>query len=622
MSRYHACGSLERMLEASQHWKEVALLSDGAVFAKEQLWTLPYFQDLEECVIKQPDEGKGSFVDKLEKQLEATKPEVKQLAAEMLWVMYLCPDNMNVSTKQDQIRRAWEWSGEFFPEKSDWLAEDVLGGAGDTGQGLSHRWYDFKFFIHIMIDFKRLAKSELIELLSDGWKFGKWLEQIPECDRRQFRNMIVFLLFPDDFEHIFAGEARRNIVQKITGKTVTQVERLSALEIDREFFDIRRKKEKEHNTKDLDFFAPPLSKLWEDPKLKNGPEPDQGKQQPKADTINQIFYGPPGTGKTYNTVNYAVAIIEGKPLDELEKEDRKDIKRRFDKLKENGQIAMVIFHQNFTYEDFIEGIRPVLTDENQNIEYELSEGIFREIADRADQNRTGQPDDPKYVLIIDEINRGNIAKIFGELITLIEPSKRIGGDDEATVALPYSQDSFGVPNNLYIIGTMNTADRSIALLDTALRRRFEFVEMMPEPYHASISTDIEEVNCQELLVAMNDRIRFLLDREHQIGHTYFIDIDDLKSLEATFKNKIIPLLQEYFYDNWEKIDLVLNCNGFIDPQPSIDSNLFKNLDLIDEERKIYELLPDDDDKWKNPKSYQTIYREKGEGDNDGTEQDT
>ncbi len=141
------------MLEASRHWKEVALLSDEAVFAKKPVWTLPYFQDLEECVIKQPDEGKGSFVDKLEKQLEATKSEVKQLAAEMLWVMYLCPDNMNVSTKHDQIRRAWEWSGELFPEKSDWLAEDVLGGAGDTGQGLSHRWYDFKFFIHMMIDF-------------------------------------------------------------------------------------------------------------------------------------------------------------------------------------------------------------------------------------------------------------------------------------------------------------------------------------------------------------------------------------------------------------------------------------------------------------------------------------
>ena len=213
-----------------------------------------------------------------------------------------------------------------------------------------------------------------------------------------------------------------------------------------------------------------------------------------------------------------------------------------------------------------------------------------------------------YVLIIDEINRGNIAKIFGELITLIEPSKRIGKHDEATVTLPYSQDSFGIPDNLYIIGTMNTADRSIALLDTALRRRFDFLEMMPDSKH--VSDNIEGVNCQELLAAMNDRIRFLLDREHQIGHTYFMEVDDMESLAATFKNKIIPLLQEYFYDNWEKIDLVLNCNGFID-KTSIDSNLFKNSELIDEERKIYE-LSDDDDKWKDPKSYQAIYKEQGE----------
>ena len=348
--------------------------------------------------------------------------------------------------------------------------------------------------------------------------------------------------------------------------------------------------------------------------------PDTSTEYP----LNQILYGPPGTGKTYQTVNYAVAIVEKEDIDEIKEEsrkNRKEVKRRFDGYKKDGRIAMVTFHQSFAYEDFIEGIKPVLDndssdstssdddssdsansddDSSSEIEYTIEAGVFKRIA----QEARNKPDE-NFVLIIDEINRGNIAKIFGELITLIKDSKRLGKADALTATLPYSKTEFGVPNNLYIIGTMNTADRSIMQLDTALRRRFEFVELMPDPHHKAISTDIQGVNGQTRLKVMNKKIRTLLDREHQIGHTYLMGVEDLEKLKKTFQNNIIPLLQEYFYDGWQKIDAVLNKNGFITSEAP-DPELVKS-ELVDEEQKNYELLPFGDERWESKESYQRIY---------------
>ena len=244
--------------------------------------------------------------------------------------------------------------------------------------------------------------------------------------------------------------------------------------------------------------------------------------------------------------------------------------------------------------------------------------LFEKIQDRVGYTFDDLPnqitckDLPKkpYVLIIDEINRGNISKILGELITLIEPSKRIGSEEELRVTLPYSGNEFdngkgfGVPNNLYIIGTMNTADRSIALLDTALRRRFEFIEMMPECEHKDISTNCEGVNLQELLKTMNERIEFLLDREHTIGHSFFVGVDSLDRLCEVFKLKIIPLLQEYFYDDYAKIQAVLNDNEMIKAFSKQDLKVNLNDDFVDNDKTVYRIT--DSNMWKK-ENFQRIY---------------
>lgn len=255
--------------------------------------------------------------------------------------------------------------------------------------------------------------------------------------------------------------------------------------------------------------------------------------------LNQILCEPPGTGKTFSTTAYAVAICDNQKL------GAPPDKKRFDQLRADGRIKFVTFHQSYGYEDFIEGIKPTV-DERGNISYKVEAGVFKKFCDEAKKFPTAN-----FVFIIDEINRGNISKIFGELITLIEDDKR--GELHAT--LPYSQDEFTVPKNVYLLGTMNTADRSIALLDTALRRRFNFVEMMPRP--ELLNENLDGINLRKVLEKINEQIETLLDRDHTIGHAYLIKCEKIEDVAEVFQNKIIPLLQEYFFDDYEKIRDVL-----------------------------------------------------------------
>ena len=270
--------------------------------------------------------------------------------------------------------------------------------------------------------------------------------------------------------------------------------------------------------------------------------------------LNQILYGPPGTGKTYSTKELIDDIIKDQTI-------TKDRSCKF-----------ITFHQSYSYEEFIEGIKPVIDANNKEVKYEIAKGIFKELCLEANKDKKNN-----YVIVIDEINRGNISKIFGELITLIEEDKRIDPngeddfentqvkDDELLVTLPYSKQKFGVPNNLYIIGTMNTSDRSIASVDIALRRRFKFIEKMPQK---NLVADFG-IEFNKVFENLNNKIRILLDRDHQIGHSYFINTkyneengnNNIETLKNIWFSEILPLLNEYFYNDWDKLNLIVP--GFI-----------------------------------------------------------
>ena len=256
--------------------------------------------------------------------------------------------------------------------------------------------------------------------------------------------------------------------------------------------------------------------------------------------LNCILYGAPGTGKTYATAQYALAIIENKEVNVIASEKRSAVMERYNKAISSGRIVFTTFHQNYGYEDFIQGIRP--DTDSRGMSFKTVDGVFKSIADHAIKKP-----ELDYVLIIDEINRANISKVFGELITLIEEDKRWGEENAINVTLP-SGDIFAVPNNLFIVGTMNSADKSISLIDTALRRRFVFIEYTPNLQLVS------DIKLRKVLETINAGIAAELNStDLLVGHSYFMgkSEDDLCDI---MNRSIIPLLYEYFFDNHKKVE--------------------------------------------------------------------
>lgn len=333
--------------------------------------------------------------------------------------------------------------------------------------------------------------------------------------------------------------------------------------------------------------AKTLSRLWKSLADTQPPKtriPEISETPDIGEPLNLILYGPPGTGKTYRLQQtYMPRYVD----------------------KDGRRFEFITFHQSYSYEDFVEGIRP--TTVAGRVSYEVRSGALRRLCERALQ-------DPgrRYALFIDEINRGNVAKIFGELITLIEGDKRLrfdaaGNKKGLEIALPYSGDRFGVPANVDLIGTMNTADRSISLLDTALRRRFQFEEMMPNARHidskgSGIVPDDDggEIDLRKLLDAMNARLTHLLHRDRTIGHAYFAKVKSFADLRSVMAREILPLLQECFYDDWRYIRLVFADQTVSDREfqlvrqiSSRAEELFPSADELEiGEGRVFEVTPE------------------------------
>ncbi|MBR1270454.1 AAA family ATPase [Bradyrhizobium sp. AUGA SZCCT0222] len=792
MSRFACEKDISAVLRAAAHWRDQALLSQGSIFSSEKVWATQNIVTLNEVFTLNPDETDRSFLNKLKDQLASSSPQVKMLAAEVMWVLLLSPSNLSARTKRSRIQQIWDWSGAAWPESNPLIADEVLSGIGSAGPGFNnYRPRELTFCINFLLQFRSLSPDEQTNLLQEPWQFASWLQTVPDAQARQFRHMLIFLLFPDDFERIFSAGDRTTVADRFGNIPRAQAARMPANELDEHLRAIRKDLEKELKTADLDYYCSPLKERWQKDitSLAAGLTPEhvldaiaridaEGVPSGAKSSTYDLVIGekryPPKLVLSYalekltgsvvsrsdfpggeDTVAFAIlrelgfsivqkdlvgSLIEkflvqadgGESLrtsdypkeyrglqirvsfgqgvfsrvpwiaflnagqkvsegiypvllyyreakvlilaygvsethspqqrwaelvqketvgsflkekhgraadrygdsfvdvaftvpDELDVEtltahldamiqlyidtmalssnlaadapkesvsveaalkdifvEQEDFEDFLASLKLNKNVVLqgppgvgktfiarrladaflgavdpervqfVQFHASYAYEDFVQGYRP-----DGKGGFLRKDGVFLRFCRRAAAD-ISRP----YVFIIDEINRANLSKVFGELFMLIERDKR---KKDFAVELAYSTDDdepFFIPSNIHILGLMNTADRSLALVDYALRRRFEFFDIGPgfdtkQFYDFMIASKIPEALVGHIRQVFGDLNKAIgEDRDLgpgcMIGHSDFCDLPGEDAAEDAYnhrvEHKIVPLLREYWYE--------------------------------------------------------------------------
>ncbi|AXV99835.1 hypothetical protein CJO81_03115 [Ralstonia solanacearum] len=581
--------------DAANTFKRVALLGGQSLFLPGggTLWTPDRFEPLVTHYVENliMSRDVGGFWKKLPFQIGHVEcpGESAALFAEIYWIVTLASSSMTSHTKIEGLQTIWAMAKSkgmpAFDASSPLLNHRPLMGLGSTKPGYNiYLWSELVYAVRLFKDFAEKDLAQRQALLTDPWAFAEWMEGIDETKSRQLYHVLCHLMFPDEFERVFS-ERTKSVLARHPDLGIPRAAMRDRVPRDKALLDARHRLEKAHPGQVIDYFtfpnllrpthgsAAPQSSTTTS-LVTDFMEAGGGQVEEASDPVapwrprNRIFFGPPGSGKT--------TALE-------------DI--RAHRYEAGERVMFVSFHPSYSYEDFVEGYRPTL-DEDGAITTAVVKGPFREICEMAHQSPM-----VRHTLFIDEINRANVAKVFGELITLLEPSKRCDPNPtldfsaaRCSARLQYSGEVLAVPANLDIVASMNTADRSVQAIDRALRRRFEFIEtpanpsLLPKEGPAGI-------DLRRLLQSINDRIEYLLDGDHAIGHAFMMGVDSLWDLRRAFSRRVIPLLQEYFFEDLSKAKLALTGSSkesvFFEERALDARALFDTLaDLDDQESRV------------------------------------